>query len=292
MPTLDKLPGGLPAGAELLRVAYLPQLAGGEAVLCEFSAPFRLHAVRVTDAAPGGAAAGRSAPTAELSVLTIPTEMHDDVELLARARRWVEQPGAGGAPRSGGPPEPSQMSSLQAAQICWAPGRFAILAPDDRLIAVRNAVLEVAYFEHELREIERQLGADWPALEADIPQAFAADEQTLARRRTLRERFERVLLLRARLARIAPFLLAPHVYPPTLASQIGERLRERTRVHQRIECLREQLEVFERVYEMCGQRSSDFVLTRSSNTLEWVIIILLLAQILLSLFDMLPAVAT
>lgn len=184
------------------------------------------------------------------------------------------------------------MTSLQAAQICWAPGRIAVVAPAERLTAVRNAVLEVAYFEHELREIERQLGADWPALEADIPQAFAADERTLARRRTLRERFERVMLLRARLARITPFLLAPHVYPPTLASQIGERFRERTRVHQRIECLREQLEVFERVYEMCGQRASDFVLTRSSNTLEWVIIILLLAQILLSLFDMLPAVAT
>ena len=86
-----------------------------------------------------------------------------------------------------------------------------------------------------------------------------------------------------------PFVLSPHVHPPTLASQIAERLRERTRMHARLEILGEQLEVFENVYESCGQRASDFMLNRSSLKLEWIIIILLLTQIVIIVFEIMMA---
>ena len=93
--------------------------------------------------------------------------------------------------------------------------------------------------------------------------------------------------LRARLARVTPFLLSPHVYPPTLASQLGERLRERLRVERREEFVSDQLEVFENVYEMCGQRASEFRHAQSVNTLELIISVLLATQILLSMFEIL-----
>jgi uncharacterized Rmd1/YagE family protein len=68
---------------------------------------------------------------------------------------------------------------------------------------------------------------------------------------------------------------------------VGERLRERTRLAERTEVLGGQLELFERVYELCGHRASEFTLSRKSLTLEWVIIILLAVQTLLAIIDLL-----
>jgi uncharacterized Rmd1/YagE family protein len=89
------------------------------------------------------------------------------------------------------------------------------------------------------------------------------------------------------LVQLIPRLHFPPTYPPTLASQIGERVRERTRLVERAEFASQQLEVYERVYEQAGQRRNEFLLARSSNQLEWIIILLLLAQIVLVLVEML-----
>jgi uncharacterized Rmd1/YagE family protein len=94
-----------------------------------------------------------------------------------------------------------------------------------------------------------------------------------------------VLHLRARLARIAPAVLAPPIYPPTLASQVADRLRERLRIVARHEAASIQADVFRDTYDMCGQRASDFMLARTGHRLEWVIIVLLAAQLLLWAFE-------
>jgi hypothetical protein len=173
--------------------------------------------------------------------------------------------------------------------VFWARGCVALVAPPERRAAVRRALLEFAHVEAELRAIETDLGARWPELEADAPLAFEFDEGAARKKQQLAQRFLQVLALRARLARITPQVLCPHVHPPTLASQIGERLRERTRVAQRLEFAGGQLEVFERVYEQCGQRASDFGLARTGHTLEWIIIVLLFAQIVLVSVELMAA---
>jgi uncharacterized Rmd1/YagE family protein len=81
----------------------------------------------------------------------------------------------------------------------------------------------------------------------------------------------------------------PAQYPPTLESQLHERLKERMRQEDRVEVLERQLDIFQRVYEMCGQRSSDYMLTRSGNILEWIIILLLAVQTILTIIDYLPS---
>jgi hypothetical protein len=179
--------------------------------------------------------------------------------------------------------------TFQGAQICWRRARCAILAQADRLEAIRKALIEVSFYEAELGDIERTLGANWPQWEADLPLAFEFEERSINKRKQLRQRFQQVLLSRAKLARIGPYVTCPHLHPPTLASQIGERLRERTRMVHRYEFLGEQIEVFERIYEMCGQRASDFMLTRSGNMLEWIIIVLLLTQVLFGGFELLTS---
>lgn len=92
-----------------------------------------------------------------------------------------------------------------------------------------------------------------------------------------------------RFARLVPCVLVPHVHPPTLASQIGERLRERTRMADRLELVEGKLESQEHIYELCSHRTSEFMVARKGHHLEWVIIILLLVQTVLLMLDLLSS---
>lgn len=273
-PTSPSPVAGFPPGSEIQRVAFLTAPPSGQRVLIELPAPFRRHAV--LEAGSGG-----TGSTDTRTVLLVPSDTPDDEGLLAAMQTWVRADAVTIATTG-------HFLTLQGSRIFWHHDRFAILAPADRLETLRNALLETAWYDGELQAIERALGDAWPEMEADLPLSFEFDHEAVARRRELRERYRKTLVLRARLARVAPQVHSPHVHPATLASQVAERYRERTRMLPRHEFLSEQIEVFERVYENCSQRASDFMLTRSSNTLEWIIIILLLVQTLLTIIDLLP----
>lgn len=263
--TLDcPVPTGLPAGTLFHRVAFVLTPPDRAAVLAELPAALGHSAVAVGSGAPANGD--------ELFVLAVPAE--DDADLLARVRDWADPP-AYGCDRTG------QLVTLQGAHVVSTPNRVALVTAPDRLEPARRAVLEAAYYEAELSAVERELADLWPDLRADTPLAFEFAERNVRQRARLAERFVRVLGLRARLARITPHVLAPHAHPPTLASQLGERLRERGRMSHRVEALSAQIEVFERVYEGCGQKASEFMIARTGHTLEWVIIVLLLTQTVL-----------
>jgi uncharacterized Rmd1/YagE family protein len=81
------------------------------------------------------------------------------------------------------------------------------------------------------------------------------------------------------------YQLRPHL--SLLANQFVDRLRERTHVEARHEALVSQLDVFDRVYEMSSQRISDYPASRKEQTPEWIIIVLLAAETLLLLIEVL-----
>ena len=277
----------LPEGAVLQRVAFTPKPLAGQEVLLSFLPPINQNAVILANDA-----ASIEGQKEVLTLLVIPISPRtSDVqsqgspnESLGQVQHWVEA-------SEGSNASAAQWMTFQGTQICWTPHRCAILGAPERLDSLRLAVVEVYYYESELRRIERALGESWPAMETDIPLAFEFHENSLGKQKSLQQRFQQVAILRARLARLGPFVYSPHLHPPTLASQIAERFRERTRMMHRHEFLGEQLEVFERVYEMCGQRSSDFKLARTGHMLEWTIILLLVAQLLLSAFDSITSLA-
>lgn len=212
---------------------------------------------------------------ATMALACVPATAGEPIDGL---RGWVESdPEARGAP-------PVWMS-FQGTHVHWSTGRCAIAAPVDRIAGVRAAILEATAHERALRSVEEAMASAWPALESDADLAFEFEEAAVGRRRELRERLHRTLVLRARLARIAPYLLAPLAHPPTLASQVGERLRERLRMPTRHEAAATQIEVFRDAYDMCGQRASEYMLARTGHRLEWVIIILLAAQLFLWCFE-------
>ncbi len=283
VPSPSSFASTLPPGSAIQQIAFVAESTAGQTLVMEFPPLLRRRAVLVpSDLPPQSVAAGT------LTILTVPAQageatIESESELFNRLRHWVEAAAPADAP------QPLVMM-FQGVQLCWTPGRSAILAQSDRLEAVRKAVIEAAFYDAELSQIERTLGETWPQLEADMPLAFEFNETSMSQHQQLRQRFGQVFLLRARLTRLGPYVHSPHLHPPTLASQMGERLRDRTRMEHRYEILDEQIEVFEGVYEMCGQRTSDYKLARTGHILEWIIIVFLFIQFLLSGFEILVKV--
>ena len=263
--SIDRAPPW-PAGTAVQQLAFVAERPADLRVVCELPAPLNRRAV----ALPLG-----TKQAAEFELFSIPSDAPEDAELAARLRVW-----AGGAASA-------QMITFQGTLLFWGTGRAAVVAPAARLAALEAVLAELAYYEGELHDVERQLGAAWPDLEADGGPAFEFDERSVKQRDRLAKRFRQLLGLRVRLTRVLPHLLTPHVYPPTLASQVSERLRERLRMRHRVEMIQEQLEVFERIYDTCAQRASDYRANRKNHLLEMVIIVLLAAQTLLVLFEIL-----
>ncbi|MFM9059640.1 MAG: hypothetical protein ACKOSQ_11045 [Planctomycetaceae bacterium] len=229
---------------------------------------------------PAVTAGDATAPAADLTLLVVPARAADAEGLAPEELAWVEAAG------------PVQAIAVHGAALAWAAGRAAIRVEPARLDAVRAAVVEFCFHERELRAIEAEVAAGWPEVEADAPLAFEFRDRDADRRRALGERFRRTVSLRARLARLAPHLDRPPLHPPTLASQVGERLRERSRMAERAGFLTGQIEVQERVYDLCGQRSSDWALSRKSTTLEWAIVVLIAIETVLILVDLLATRGT
>lgn len=275
------LPPGLPDGCQRQQIAYVTGESSLGATLLEFSEPFRCRAVLVNEAKEDAQpVADKSAP--QLTLLLIPSDDVDCQDLVAAAWDWVE-PGVATERRLG------VFITLHGARVVWAPGRAALIAPTDRLANLSLAVLEFAFHEGEVRQIEQAIAAAWPELAADGASAFHFDDRAAQQRGRLAQRYQQVLDLRMRLVRIHPVLHRPPMHPPTLAGQLADRLKERTRLTERIEFIGGQLEVFERVYDACGQRSSEFLLSRKETTLEWVIITLLAVETIVLLVDLLSS---
>ncbi len=206
------------------------------------------------------------------------------IEFPPATREWVESdPELHGAP--------AIWMTFQGTHIHWAPGRCAILAPEDRLEGLRAVIADATKHELALRALEREMEGFWTDLDADAAFTFEFNEASVALRPHLRAKLRAAVLMRARLARIAPYLLLPLVYPPTLASQVAERLRERLRMPSRHEAAVVQMEVIRDTYEVCGQRASEFMVARTGHILEIIIIVLLAVQLLLGGLEYLTAVS-
>ena len=191
------------------------------------------------------------------------------------------------APRPHGGPLPIVTVPLYGCHVASIPGRAAVVGPPARLEVLATAVIEFANREAELRQLERRCADLLESLEEDASHAFEFETQSLGHRDVLAARFREAVAVRVQLALVAPTVHAPAVHPPTLTSQLGERLRDRTRLAERHEFAVDRAELAERLYEACGQRASDFGIARRQMGLEWAIVVLLVIQTALLIVDLL-----
>jgi len=279
---LEFPPEGLPPSARLERIAFLHSAENSPdnlpPAILQFDDPPGMRAVSAEATLFPGAFTGDNG----FDLLLVPLEPPYDQPLPQSASDWVAAEHQA--------PEGMLMLSVHGASLAWSPHRTAVAAGPERLPAVKLAIIEFCYREMKLRGIERGVAEGRCAEEADARLVFEFDDRALGQRDALSRRYQQTLAMRSQLARLMPFLQRPPLHPPTLASQIGERLRDRTRLADRADWAGGELEVRERIYEACGQRTTDWTIARRQSTVEWLIVLLLAVETLLLAVDLLASV--
>jgi hypothetical protein len=280
----------LPADAEVLRIDISTQ-ARPEAELFRFGENQNRFAYVAERFSVSTLNASAKANDSTLTLIMIPHHAGFEVtKLVQQVQNWSEATASPLAVANSS--IKSILLTLQGVQIIWQPDRAIVFADPLRMDAVCQSLIEATFHEQELRRIEMSIDSGWERTQADSVFAFEFGEQDLPSKESLAKRFQEVLSLRVSLARLVPQILVPHIYPPTIASQIGERLRERTRMVERLELIEEKLSAQERVYDHCTQRAGEYVVARKGHILEWIIIALLFLQTLLWVVDALASVGS
>jgi len=189
---------------------------------------------------------------------------------------WLEMRDDPGAP-------PPVFIKYRGVELTWRPGHVMLQCDSEQAESLLSAVIEFTHYEYELRRIEGEIANAWAELEQDKSLAFEVTPPDLERSQAVGGRMNGVLQRRIRLARIEPHLYEPDARMPAASRKLGEELREKARTETRLETVDGQLEVFEGIYEMSGQRMGEYRAARQEHVLEWIIIVLLAAEMLLLL---------
>jgi hypothetical protein len=278
--------------AEILRIHVGPALQGSTE-LFRFGDPQPLIVSLIERSNTTVLKSIGMATDATMTLIMIPH--HSGVEsggLIQQIQAWVEDTSPMNSMALTPPGQiKSVLLTLQGIHLVWQPDRAVVIAEPQRMDIVCKSLIEATFFEQELRRIEAGIDLGWERTKSDSKFAFEFNERDVPEKQQLSQRFQEILELRIRLARLTPQILVPHVYPPTIASQIGERLRERTRMPERLELVDEKLSAQERVYDHCSQRAGEYLVARKGHLLEWIIIILLFIQTMLWIVDLLSSMS-
>jgi hypothetical protein len=265
-------------GASLRRIRFVEAITGDDAVLMAFKDPAPGYAV--LSEAPATATCEDAAEPRDdfLDVVLLPASTLPQGTPLATNKSFAEWIAKGG-----GPAAPPVFVKVRGVELMWRPGRVLLQCDSEQAESLLSAVVEFTHYECELRRIEQEIADTWAELEQDKALAYEVTPAGLERSHAVGARMNRVLQRRIRLARIEPHLYEPGASLTAAGRKLGEELREKARTEARLATADGQLEVFEGIYEMSGQRMGEYRAARQEHVLEWIIIVLLAAEMLLLL---------
>jgi hypothetical protein len=264
------------------RIRFVEQITGDDAVLMTFKDPVPGYAVLCEVPATATSEVAAEPRGDVLDVLLLPWPKLPQGTPSATNQRFAEWIAKGDGPDA----PPPVFVKVRGVELMWRPGRAVLQCDSEQAESLLSAVVEFTHYECELRRIEQEIADTWEELEQDKALAFEVTPVDLERSATVGARMNRVLQRRIRLARIEPHLYEPAASFPTAALKLGDELREKVRTESRLETVDGQLEVFEGIYEMSGQRMGEYRAARQEHVLEWIIIVLLAAEMLLLLAQM------
>ena len=179
---------------------------------------------------------------------------------------------------------------VSGRNIKWRPGLALIQGRQgngekDSLEGVLAALTDFAFYEGELRSLERALDSRERDAQADVARAYRI--RFSDRRHWLRigETIESLSQLRLTYARLESELANAPRNVAVDARQVVTRLLAEAEVEARMEAASNRLEAFEDLYEGATDRIADYRWYRSGEWLEIGIIFLLLAEIALLGFE-------
>jgi hypothetical protein len=257
------------------RILFVEAVGGDDIVLMTFNDPSPRYAISVATSATPVRKVPSDLRGNEFEVTLLP--LSAATQMAAAEAEWLAKPNDVGTP-------PIQIK-YRGVELIWHPGRALLHCDPEQAELLLSALVEFAFYEGELRRIENEVAAAWPELEQDKGLAFNVTRADLKRSEVVGGRMSRALDRRIRMARIEPHLYQPDTALPAASQKLGEELRDKARIESRLETIDAQIEVFEDIYEMGGQRMGEFRASTEEHVLEWIIIILLAGELLLLLIQ-------
>ncbi len=219
----------------------------------------------------------------DLALVVVPAPMDQQVTLAAALADAL-------ASRADLASERPSTISLQGCILVVVAEWSVVLAPVEELERAAAAAAEASFESLALVRMEREVLATWPLAHQAAPIAFRAQVEHLGQRAEYARSYAALVALQESHARLGQRILLPQVYPPTLASQVLERVRDRLRVEARHEALEAHIEAQNDVFSRCGERLSELEQARRGHQLEWLIILVLVVQTVLWIIEALSSV--
>ena len=258
--------------ATLYRIEFNGESREGESVLLEFVDPTACKAVVSSKAVEAMPEEQRGPAYDVLEVLAVARDGKDDSQWRKDLRSLLEPPSPDRA-------VPILLAKVEDVLVSWRPGRAVVQAPPQRMEFVLPALAEFAYYEGQLRRLEDEIAAAWPDAHADAPVASQASQLDARQRQEVCRRMTDVFQRRIRHVRIESHLYEPDEALSPVGQQLGEALREKAGVEDRLESIDGKLEVFEYLYELAVQRVSDHTQYSHGMIVEVAIVVLLLFEV-------------
>jgi hypothetical protein len=266
------------ANPVLVRIRFVEAAAPGELILMSFRDP----EPRVAAVSALALEALTSPPddrrSESLLVLKVPAGGPKDAPRRREAQAWFDAPETQDVP-------PIQLG-VDGGLLKWRPGRAVLEVPADRMDALLPAVVDFAFYEHELHRLEEEVAADWPTVQADVPLMSRVGRAELAREAEVATQGTATALRRLRCARLEPGLITPPASLTEAGRTLGERLREEADTETRLETLDGHIEVYEYIYELACQRISDYRHFRREYVVEVVIAVILAIEVVIVAAEM------
>jgi hypothetical protein len=256
------------AEALVRRIRFVPRPPEGMKPLRTFTQP--RPCVAVEDAVDFGTMPppGWPEPTDQFIVVLVPPGAPEP------GQSWLAPPEYPDAPRA-------VIIRRSGVTVEWRPGRVVVHASADRFDDLLAGLADFAFYEGELRTLERAVEAGEATAVADTARAYriqARDREHWPRFAALIEHFGN---MRLTLVRLEPRLAKGSRSLPPQARWLMKRLLAKADVETRLESFSNRLEACEDLYEGATDRVADYRWYRTGHRLEWGIVFLLLLEVAL-----------
>jgi hypothetical protein len=180
---------------------------------------------------------------------------------------------------------PVVLARLGECSVAWTHGCALIAASGEGLPSILAEVVEFAVGEEVLLALEGAMEAGWGELECDAALAYRVERLDRVCDGVLKERALETMRRRLLFMRWEPLWLGTGLRSGARMRRLGDALLEEAEREDRCATLDARIEAAEYVYELVGQRAGEFRHAREGYWIEWVIVVLLAAELAVMLLE-------
>ncbi|MBI3710334.1 MAG: hypothetical protein HY246_22035 [Proteobacteria bacterium] len=214
-----------------------------------------------------------------VELIILPAGSATPFDLQKRAEEWM-------ASRAGEHGAPIEIF-YRSERLLWRPGRALCFGTPEHSDEVLAAVAQFAFCEGELCRLERQMADAWPVLETDVPLTHGLHRRDLARQPHVNAMTRHAKGMRIAFVRLQTALETPAQDLAGPARRLFAELALQAAAVERLRALDDSIEVAEDIYELAGDRLSEFSYFAQEYRIEIVIVVVLLAELLVTSYEFL-----